>query len=153
MNLENSSFFSLCHIQSWSWLESVLLAQAVETAWHETAWHCYDVHASHGNTMCFMCTCHGGRDQHISYITYPLHFFQGGHKLDGVWHSGLRVFGKEFWSCPELFLDGEWCPSKGYPPWASTVHEIGVSPCMSMSDWASFEGPIQFQSWHIKLCN
>lgn len=21
----------------------------------------------------------------------------GGHKLDGVWHSGLRVFGKEFW--------------------------------------------------------
>ena len=41
-------------------------------------------------------------------ITYPLqHFFQGGHKLDGVWHSGLRVFGKEFWSCPELFLDGE----------------------------------------------
>lgn len=21
----------------------------------------------------------------------------GGHKVDGVWHSGLRVFGKEFW--------------------------------------------------------
>ena len=21
----------------------------------------------------------------------------GGHKLDGIWHSGLRVFGKEFW--------------------------------------------------------
>ena len=24
----------------------------------------------------------------------------GGYKVDGVWHSGLRVFGKEFWCRP-----------------------------------------------------
>ena len=132
MNLESleiSSFFSLCHIQSWSWVESVLLAQAVETAWH-----CYDVHASHGNTMCFVCTCHGGRDQHISiHITYPLHFFQGGHKLDGVWHSGLRVFGKEFWSCPELFLDGDALhrvTHHGPPPFMRLVL-VHVCPCQT----------------------